>query len=194
MQSQNQEVKKRGNKLPKAIENGWVGVPRRIKDDYLAGLISFTEFSTIVYLYLSCNTFAQCHVFTRALSADILGAEEKYDYMGEILRSLKAKKYIWFESRQGKQGTFIVRVNNFLMKGGVYYMFDDMPKAELEVHEVDMTVQKVDLKVMPIPELKVEPIDLCVPRSDNNKKKTKKKIKNVEELREHLDKEVFKKK
>jgi len=181
---------KANNKLPQHLADGCVFVPRKIINDLRDGFINVTEFTLVAYLYLACDPYARCYVNTRMLAEDVFKDEGKYDYSGEVLRSLKRKGYIDFKSRQGKQGNFHVKVNDFLMSSGAYTSL-----SVTSVHpEAFLLNTKSPCKDDAETKTKTNLASDIQTGSDNNEKENNNEnITNFQSLRSYLVKEVFKK-
>lgn len=180
--------KVKNNKLPIHLSDGCVFIPRKVINDLRGGLINVTEFTFIFYLYLACNPYARCYINTRMLAEDIFRDEGKYDYSGEVLRSLKNKLYVDFENRQGKQGNFYIKMNDFLMHNGVF--------TSLSETSVQPVVPLPNPKLISKENVRVATRKDAAPDvqtgSNNNEKENDNKITNLESLKSFMNKEVFK--
>jgi hypothetical protein len=106
------------NNMKETIDSGWVAVPRLLLSDKSVGVLTLPEFRVLSWLFISANPYGIARVSLGNITDDVFGGEVTKSWANKIVLSLKSKRYIWFESRNGRRGSFEVHLDNFLLSKG----------------------------------------------------------------------------
>jgi len=95
----------------------YVVVPRSVASDYRNGLINRAELSTYLWMRINGNPYGIAHMSLETIAEDVLGSSKKKNYVNKILLSLKSKRYIYYEHRSGRRGSFEVHFGEWILPG-----------------------------------------------------------------------------
>lgn len=112
-------------------ENSWVPFPRKIRADRLDGLITPSECDLYLWLRLSANPYGIASISFEGLVADFAQRGWSKNHLNRLVLSLKTKRYLHYEARSGRRGSFQVRFADFLVPGGGITELKDLNKSGL---------------------------------------------------------------
>lgn len=90
-------------------------LPRYITEDYLDKKLQRNEWILLVWLRSIADPYGIVNANTTALRDDMFPSVE-VNTVVQLLRSLRRKKYIYYESHQGHRGSFRIKVDEWLLK------------------------------------------------------------------------------
>lgn len=96
------------------LEN-YVVLPRQIVSDWRNGLISKPERNLYTWLRQNGNPYGVAVVDLELLSKEAFNNEVGKSYINKLMLSLKSKRYIWYEERAGRRGSFEVRMGDWIL-------------------------------------------------------------------------------
>lgn len=146
--------------LEKPEKEPFIPFPRYLIEHLRNRLITYRELELYVWMRLHTNMFGIAAISTYEI-LDNLPHFKSVDYITKRLRSLRKKKYIYYEDRQGCRGSFEVYFGNWLLKGGVVKQLDKFFDIK-EVRSENAQKEKGESEVAPIS-------DTQSPKSDNPK-------------------------
>lgn len=97
------------------VMNDFVIHPRKLNRDVLDGNITREEYQVYVWLRGSANPYATAVVTISGIKQDVFGAKYSDNHINKILLSLKSKKYLYYIPRQGRRGSFEIKMVDFLL-------------------------------------------------------------------------------
>ncbi len=102
-------------------EESWVPLSRKILSDYRNGIISKNEYRIYCWLHHNANPYG---ISVTSLSdlAGYLNSSE--NYVNGLVISLKGKKYLHYDKRTGRRGSFEVRFAGFILPSKVKTSLD----------------------------------------------------------------------
>lgn len=100
--------------MQEKLEN-WVAFPRKIASDYRNGIITRDEYFIYSWLRLNADIFGVSTTSLDNLSNDVLRKKNKKNYVNKLLLSLKEKRFIHYQRRTGRRGTFDVHLADFIL-------------------------------------------------------------------------------
>ena len=107
--------------LPFKIDNNdYVKLPRSIKTALIDGLLQYEEYTLLVWLWLIANPRSgRAHVSYAGLAKDF---KDRYlkNKVNKLMLELKRKKWIWFESQQGRRSSFNVDISEYPLSDGTF--------------------------------------------------------------------------
>lgn len=147
----NEKNKDTKNLMP----SNWIPFPRKIASDYKNGILSRKEYLLYCHARLQCNPYGIASVHLQSLRDDVFGSEGSkssvsVNYVNQLLLSLKKKKYIYYEARSGRIGSFEVRFGDFKSPDDKYigiehYFTDPIEEALAPIESV--TKSEVNVEV-----------------------------------------------
>ena len=93
----------------------YVVVPRQIAADYRNGVINRAELNVYLWMRINANPYGIAYMSLETVAEDVLGSSKKKNYANKTLLSLKSKKYIFYEQRSGRRGTFEVHFGDWIL-------------------------------------------------------------------------------
>lgn len=93
----------------------YVVVPRQVAADYRNGLINRAELNAYLWMRINANPYGIAYMSLETVAEDVLGSSKKKNYANKTLLSLKSKKYIFYEQRSGRRGTFEVHFGDWIL-------------------------------------------------------------------------------
>lgn len=100
-------------KFDNRIEN-FVIMPRQIIKDLHNGDITVTGFSVLCYIRLSGDPYGVATISLENIRNDVLKGAS-VNYCNKILLGLKSKRYIYYEQRSGRRGSFHVELGDWIL-------------------------------------------------------------------------------
>lgn len=97
-------------------ENGlesFVVIPRKVASDYRNRLINRQERDVYVWLRMISNPYGIASVDLNGLAEDCFGRNVSVNFANKILLALKSKRYIYYEVRSGRRGSFEVHLGDW---------------------------------------------------------------------------------
>ena len=104
--------------------DSFVIIPRKIKNDYYEGKISRPERNLLTWLRVIGNPYGIAEVSLEGLANDTYNNSADKNYINKTLLSLKRKRYIWYQDRAGRRGSFEVHLDDWPMKNGEIKILD----------------------------------------------------------------------
>ncbi len=95
----------------------FIPFPRYLTEDLRNHLMTYRELELYIWMRLDANMYGIARVNIHAILDD-LPHLRSIDRITKILRSLRRKRYIYYEERKGRRGSFNVRFDYWLLKGG----------------------------------------------------------------------------
>lgn len=105
--------------------------PRKLNRDVLDGTISREEYHVCVWLRGSSNPYAVTVVTLQGINQDVFGGRYTTNYINRILLSLKSKKYLYYKPRQGRRGSFEIKMADFLLPTKKITTYEGLSKEKL---------------------------------------------------------------
>lgn len=97
------------------LEN-FVIFPRKIKQDLQCGYITPNEFYVYCYIRISGNPYGIASIGLDDIANCISrGKKISINYCNKILLSLKSKRYIYYQDRTGRRGSFEIHLGNWML-------------------------------------------------------------------------------
>lgn len=129
----NEKNKDTKNLMP----SNWIPFPRKIASDYKNGILSRKEYLLYCHARLQCNPYGIASVHLQSLRDDVFGSEGSkstvsVNYVNQLLLSLKKKRFIYYEARSGRIGSFEVRFGDFKSPDDKYISIDHYFKDPIE--------------------------------------------------------------
>lgn len=112
--------------------NNFVIFPREILEARKLGQLSSTELHVYAYIRLSGNPYGMASVSLDDIRNDEFDGRVSVNYVNKIVLSLKRKRRIDFEKRSGRRGSFLVRIDEWMLPNGNVRYLDDA-KTNLQV-------------------------------------------------------------
>ncbi len=148
----NEKNKDTKNLMP----TNWVPFPRKIASDYKNGILSRKEYLLYCHTRLQCNPYGIASVHLQSLRDDVFGSEGSkssvsVNYVNQLLLSLKKKRYIYYEARSGRIGSFEIRFGDFKSPDEKYisidhYFNDPIDGASVLKEGVDKSEVSIEVK------------------------------------------------
>ena len=108
---------------PNKIEN-WINFQRDILSLYRKKTISRNEYFIYLHLRLSCSPYGIAVTSISDINNDVFGGKVSDNYVNKLLLSLRSKKLIWYQDRQGSRGSFEVNFGDFILPSKVIKTLD----------------------------------------------------------------------
>lgn len=96
------------NQIENKMRN-YVIFPRSILSDFRNGELTIPEFIVLCYLRLGYNPYGKVLTSLENIRSDMFSNKVGKSYINKIVLSLKSKKYLHFDNRTGRKGSFEVR-------------------------------------------------------------------------------------
>jgi hypothetical protein len=93
----------------------YVVVPRSVAADYRNGRINRAELQTYLWMRINGNPYGIAHMSLETVAEDVFGSSKKKNYVNKIMLSLKSKRYIFYEQRSGRRGSFEVHFGEWII-------------------------------------------------------------------------------
>lgn len=122
------------NSNKKELLSDFVLFERSLLRNFRDGEITRNEFITYCYIRLLCNPYGVALVSLENIKNDLL-IGGSVNYCNKILLSLKKKKYIHFDVRRGRRGSFNVLFGFWkLPNGKIAWNIEDRLLIQSEAH------------------------------------------------------------
>lgn len=95
----------------------YVVVPRVVAADYRNGRINRAELQTYLWMRINGNPYGIAYMSLETVAEDVFGSSKKKNYVNKIMLSLKSKRYIFYEQRSGRRGSFEVHFGEWIVPG-----------------------------------------------------------------------------
>lgn len=102
----------------KGKTENWVNFPREIGEDYLEEKLKPAEYLLYLHIRLQANPYGYAMINPDGLISELAPFGYKASTIKTTLISLKNKRYIDYQRRQGKRGSFKVKFDEFILSGG----------------------------------------------------------------------------
>ena len=111
--------------------NNWINFQRDILSQYRKKVICRNEYFLYLHLRLNCSPYGIAATSISDINNDVFGGDVSDNYVNKLLLSLRSKKLIWYQNRQGSRGSFEVHFGDFIMPNEVIRTLDKYfnPKA-----------------------------------------------------------------
>ena len=98
----------------------WVNMPRYIREMFHEGFLDRLEYFVCLHLRMKMDMYGKCTTSFAEIRDDLnIGfGEGGINQVNAIFLKLKKRRLIWYEKRQGKRGSFIVRHHDAFLPGG----------------------------------------------------------------------------
>lgn len=93
----------------------YVILPRSIVSDYRNGRISIPERNLLTWLRSNGNPYGIANVDLELLSKETFNTKVDKSYINRLMLSLKSKRYIWYQERKGRRGSFEVHMGDWIL-------------------------------------------------------------------------------
>jgi len=93
----------------------WVAMPRRFASDRRSGNISSSEFALLMWLRVNGNPYGIAVVSLKDINEDVFDGKFTISYVNKLILSLRKKRYIHYESRAGRRGSFEVHFGDWIL-------------------------------------------------------------------------------
>lgn len=121
-------------------------LPRAIWSDWENGKLSTPERNLLYVLRAKGNPYGYCSADMAGLAMDAFNSPVDKSYINKLLLSLRSKKYVWYQDRQGRRGSFQVHLDLWLMKDGHLGTLDKY-FIQSPNRSLDVTVSQVQAEV-----------------------------------------------
>lgn len=111
---------------PSPIDGGYVVMPRHIAQDSRNGIISNPERNLLMWVRVTADIRGVSHCSMRSLADEAFNDRVSVSYINKLLRSLKRKRYLWYEDRNGRRGVFEVHLPDWFLKNGTIKSIDHL--------------------------------------------------------------------
>jgi hypothetical protein len=98
--------------------DSYVILPRSIVSDYRNGRLSIPERNLLTWLRSNGNPYGIAHVDLELLSKETFNTKVDKSYVNRLMLSLKSKRYIWYQERKGRRGSFEVHMGIWILPTG----------------------------------------------------------------------------
>lgn len=95
----------------------YVIFPKHLASDFKSGKLTPNEWKLCMWLRLNMNPYGITSTGVSAIQDDIFVGVSK-NYIEKLLLSLRSKRYLYFEDRQGRRGSFEVRFGELITPDG----------------------------------------------------------------------------
>lgn len=112
------------------VMNDFVIQPRQLNRDVLDGKITRDEYHVLVWLRGSANPYATTVITLSGVNNDVFGGKHDDNTVNKILLSLKKKKYLYYTPRQGRRGSFEVKVTDFLLPTSKITTYEELSSKD----------------------------------------------------------------
>ena len=112
------------------IEGGYVPIPRNLVRDCRNGRISQPERNLLVWLRMTADKMGVTHCSMADLSVEAFNDKVSISYINKLLRSLKGKRWVWYEDRPGRRGVFELHHRDWMLKGNKIKELDELFEDE----------------------------------------------------------------
>ncbi len=99
-------------------ENSWVSFPRKIRTDRFGRIVTPSEHELCVWMRHGADPYGMIVVSLEGLVADFSHRGWGKNNINKLLLSLREKRYLHYEPRTGRRGSFQVHFPDFLMPNG----------------------------------------------------------------------------
>lgn len=101
----------------------FIPLPRYLIEHLEQGRISYREYEVYLWMRAHANLYGIASVNVPSIISNLTHLKSA-DYVTKIIRTLRNKKYIYYQDRKGHRGSFEVRFDYWLGKKGIIYTFD----------------------------------------------------------------------
>lgn len=95
--------------------DNYVIMKRDLKSDYLNRKINKDEFDLIVWIRLSANPYGKATIGIQSLIGDVFHSKKSVNQITKMLSNLKKQRYLYFQARSGRRGSFEVHLPDFIL-------------------------------------------------------------------------------
>ena len=125
----------------------FVPFPRRIASNVKSGVISGNEFLLYSWLRANLKPYGVTTISLSSLKDDIFKAVSE-NYINKLLHSLRSKRYIYYQDRQGRRGSFEVHMGELKLPSGQIRTLDKF-FTQQEVRSDEASQPEVKAQVTP---------------------------------------------
>lgn len=110
----------------------FIPYPRQVLADRKSGKLTPNEYELYMFVRHGGNPYGIASVSLEGLLADFSHHDwEGKNYVNKLLLSLKRKRYLHYDDRSGRRGSFEIRFPEFATPtGGITHLHDDVPTPE----------------------------------------------------------------
>lgn len=138
-------------------EDSFIPIFRYVVEHLEQRKITYREYELYIWLRMHANMYGITSVDIPSILCNLTHFKST-DYVTKIIRSLRSKKYIYYQDRKGHRGSFQIKFDYWIGKGGFIYRFDSLNCGK---YVRTTTVGEVVGDSEPRPEVSKE-----IPRSD----------------------------
>lgn len=113
----------------------WINFQRDILSQYRKKVISRNEYFLYLHLRLNCSPYGIAITSISDINNDVFGGDVTDNYVNKLLLSLRSKKLVWYQDRQGSRGSFEVHFGDFIMPNEVIRSLDRYFNPEMVTSE-----------------------------------------------------------
>ena len=99
------------------LEN-WVVIPRKIASDKRNGKITSSELFLLLWLRVNGNPYGIATISLKDIHEDIFNNKFTISYVNKLLLSLRSKRYLHYDDRTGRRGSFEVHFGDWILPNG----------------------------------------------------------------------------
>ena len=110
-------------------EDSWVSFPRKMRLDRLQGSLSPSEYDLNTWMRHGADPYGAIVVSLEGLVADFAHRSWGKNHINKLLLSLREKRYLHYESRSGRRGSFQVHFPDFRMPNGGISKLEKLEKV-----------------------------------------------------------------
>ena len=121
---------------PSKIKN-WINFQRDILSLYRKRKINRNEYFTYLHLRLNCSPYGIAVTSISDINNDVFSGDVTDNYVNKLLLSLRSKKLIWYDNRQGSRGSFEVHFGDFIMPNEIIRTLDKYFNPETVISNND---------------------------------------------------------
>ena len=108
----------------------WVIFPRQLTFDFIEGRMKPAEFLLHCALRGRGDPYGNLRTSLSDIRYDVFKGKGSDNYVNRLLISLKKKKYLYFERRSGRKGSFVVSFGDWILSDGSVRSLDHLFSGE----------------------------------------------------------------
>lgn len=150
--------------------------PRQIVQDRRNGLLKMAEFYVYTWVRLNASPYGVAIISLSDIRNDIYDGEVSENYINKLLLSLKSKKYIYYQRRAGRRGSFEVHFGDWILPNKTIKTLDKYFNPEVvrgsdipQTPNLSEPSQNNEVKSQNFNELKILASSMSSDKSLNNK-------------------------
>lgn len=119
------------------IEGGYTVIPRRYVSDCRNGKLTIPERNLLAWIRQIADMRGVAHCTMEGLANEAFNCKVDKSYINRLIRSLKRKRYLWYQDRNGRRGSFEVHLPDWFLSDGKIKKIDHLFEQESVRGEAD---------------------------------------------------------